>query len=273
MKRLTTYKPTSSTHLFLGMVPFVLLILLYISGSNARLADNPNDKLLPSLSTMSDTIHRVAFEPSKRTGEYILWSDTASSLKRLGMGLGIAALVGLLLGIMTGALPVFSSALTPLITVVSLVPPLALLPILFIVVGLGEVSKVALIAIGITPMIARDVGRRALEIPEQQLVKALTLGANSIQIINRVYLPQLLPHLINSIRLAMGAAWLFLIAAEAIASTDGLGYRIFLVRRYLSMDLILPYVAWITLLAFVFDWLLLKLNQKLFPWFVAAGKS
>ena len=71
----------------------------------------------------------------------------------------------------------------------------------------------------------------------------------------------------------MGAAWLFLIAAEAIASTDGLGYRIFLVRRYLSMDLILPYVAWITLLAFIIDWLLIKLNQKLFPWFEAVGKS
>ena len=94
-----------------------------------------------------------------------------------------------------------------------------------------------------------------------------------MQIILRIYLPQLLPHLFNSIRLAMGAAWLFLIAAEAIASTDGLGYRIFLVRRYLSMDLILPYVAWITLLAFIIDWLLIKLNQKLFPWFEAVGKS
>ena len=47
----------------------------------------------------------------------------------------------------------------------------------------------------------------------------------------------------------MGSAWLFLIAAEAIASTEGLGYRIFLVRRYLAMDVILPYVVWITLLA------------------------
>lgn len=273
MKRLIIYKPKKSPHIFLGMFPFVLLILLYMSASNERLAENANDKLLPSLSTMGDTIHRVALEPSKRTGEYILWGDTASSLKRLGMGLGIAALIGLILGIMMGALPVFSSTLTPLITVISLVPPLALLPILFIVVGLGEVSKVALITIGVAPMIARDISRRAQEIPEQQLVKALTLGANSMQIIIKVYLPQLLPHLVNSIRLAMGAAWLFLIAAEAIASTDGLGYRIFLVRRYLSMDLILPYVAWITLLAFIIDWLLLKLNQMLFPWFNAGGKS
>ena len=63
-------------------------------------------------------------------------------------------------------------------------------------------------------------------------------------------LPQVLPRLLERLRLALGAAWLFLIAAEAIASTEGLGYRIFLVRRYLAMDVILPYVVWITLLAF-----------------------
>ena len=68
-------------------------------------------------------------------------------------------------------------------------------------------------------------------------------------------------------RLSLGAAWLFLIAAEAIASTDGLGYRIFLVRRYLAMDVILPYVAWITLLAWLIDELLRRLTQWSFPWY------
>ncbi|TIM51622.1 MAG: ABC transporter permease, partial [Mesorhizobium sp.] len=66
--------------------------------------------------------------------------------------------------------------------------------------------------------------------------------------------------------LALGPAWLFLIAAEAIASTEGLGYRIFLVRRYLSMDVILPYVAWITLLAVITDCLLVRLSRAISPW-------
>ena len=68
-------------------------------------------------------------------------------------------------------------------------------------------------------------------------------------------------------RLSLGPAWLFLIAAEAIAATEGLGYRIFLVRRFLAMDVILPYVAWITLLAFsLTDSLLRRLSRRLFPW-------
>ena len=124
----------------------------------------------------------------------------------------------------------------------------------------------ALIAIGITPFIARDIQRRTREIPSEQLVKAQTLGANTSQIICRVLLPQIMPRLIEAVRLSLGAGWLFLIAAEAIAATEGLGYRIFLVRRYMAMDVILPYVAWITLLAFLIDLVLARLSCLIFPW-------
>ncbi len=128
-----------------------------------------------------------------------------------------------------------------------------------------------MIAIGVAPFIARDIQRCTLEIPREQLIKAQTLGASSWQILVRVLIPQLLPRLINAVRLSLGAGWLFLIASEAIASTDGLGYRIFLVRRYLSMDVILPYVAWITLLAFSLDWLLAQLSRRAFSWHHSGG--
>ena len=71
------------------------------------------------------------------------------------------------------------------------------------------------------------------------------------------------------IRLSLGPAWLFLIAAEAIASEQGLGYRIFLVRRFLAMDVILTYVIWITILAFIIDWMLKSLSRRAFPWMEA----
>ncbi|MCR9105636.1 MAG: ABC transporter permease subunit [Gammaproteobacteria bacterium] len=267
MKRLINAAPSRVSAMALGILPFVLLLIIYSMGSDARLEVNPNDKLLPSFAQMGDAIQRMAFEPSKRTGEYLFWQDTLSSLTRLGMGMLIAASLGLVIGLSTGALPLARAGFSPLVTVISLVPPLALLPILFIVFGLGEVSKVALIAIGITPAIAREIQRRTEEIPSEQIVKAQTLGANTAQIFSRVLLPQLLPRLIDSVRLTMGSGWLFLISAEAIASTDGLGYRIFLVRRYMSMDVILPYVFWITLLAFLLDLLLRLANKRLFPWY------
>ena len=108
-----------------------------------------------------------------------------------------------------------------------------------------------LIIIGVAPCLVRDMSIEVQSLPREQMIKAQTLGASTWQVAIRVVLPQIMPRLIKSVRLMLGPAFLFLISAEAIAADVGLGYRIFLVRRYLSMDVILPYVAWITLLAFV----------------------
>lgn len=268
--RLINRHPDRGSRLLLILLPFALVLLVYFSSSATRLAENPNDKLLPSAGQMADAIDRLAFTEDKRTGQYLFWADSAASLTRLGLGLGIAALAGLTLGIAAGSLPLFGAPLSPMLTVLSMIPPLAILPILFIVFGLGELSKVMLIVIGVTPMLARDLEQRAREIPGELLIKAQTLGASTWTLILRLVLPQLLPRLLISLRLVLGSAWLFLIAAEAIASTDGLGYRIFLVRRYMAMDVILPYVAWITLLAWLMDLGLRQLTRLCFPWYEGA---
>lgn len=268
--RLINRHPDRSGRLLLILLPFALLLFTYFAGSAQRLADNPNDKLLPSATQMIAAVDRLAFTEDKRSGKYLFWQDTAASLKRLAMGVAIAALVGLCLGIAAGIIPLFGAPLSPLLTVLSMVPPLAVLPILFIVFGLGELSKVMLIVIGITPILARDLEQRAREIPQEILIKAQTLGASTWTLILRVVLPQLQPRLLIALRLVLGSAWLFLIAAEAIASTDGLGYRIFLVRRYMAMDVILPYVVWITLLAWLMDLGLRQLARVCFPWFEGA---
>ena len=149
---------------------------------------------------------------------------------------------------------------------IAVIPPIAVLPILFIALGLGEAAKIALITVGIAPYMTRDLASYVAGLPAEQFVKAETLGANSWQVAIRVALPQMMPRLIESLRLSMGSAWVFLIAAEAIASDVGLGYRIFLVRRYLAMDIILPYVAWISLLAITADALLQWISRRAFPW-------
>ncbi len=270
MKRWINKTPSKPLALALGIIPFILLLALYQWGSDVRKAENERDKLLPSFGEIYEAVDRMAFEPSKRTGDYLMWEDTKSSLQRITIGIACAAFIGLVVGLITGALPLVGAPLNPLVTALSLIPPMAILPILFIIFGLGELSKVMLIIIGVTPFLIRDLYQRTKELPSEQLVKAQTLGGNSAQIIFRVLLPQVMPRLIDAVRLSLGTAWLFLIAAEAIAATDGLGYRIFLVRRYLSMDVILPYVLWITVLAFLLDWLLAKSSQKLFPWYHAA---
>ncbi len=251
----------------LKILPFVILGLIYWIAADARHALNPEDKLLPTFEAIGDAIKIMVMEPDEMTGEAILYTDTVASLSRIAQGLGIATAIGLILGIVQGSLPLFRTLLSPFSSAVSLIPPIAILPILLVIFGMEESAKVALIVIGVAPFLVRDTQQRSMELSEELLIKVQTLGASTWQIILRVVLPHVLPRLLDALRLSLGSAWLFLITAEAIASSEGLGYRIFLMRRYMEMDVILPYVAWITLLAFLMDLILAVIIRKAFPWY------
>jgi len=260
-----------SDRIILGSLPILLLLLLYLLVAAQRHAANPADKILPLPGSIAASMSALLFQPDPLTGQLIFWADTVASLERLGIGLGIATLAALLVGLVLGVLPPVRATLGPLVTSIAVIPPIALLPILFIVLGLGETAKIALIVVGIAPVMVRDIAAHVGALPREQLIKAQTLGASSWQIMIRVALPQAMPRLIQAVRLSLGPAWVFLISAEAIASDVGLGYRIFLVRRYLSMDVIIPYVAWIALLAILMDVALAALSRRVFPW--AHGSS
>ena len=266
MPRLMNVQPGRARWL-LALLPFALLLLMYVMGSAQRRAENPSDKVLPPFSEMATAIHRVAFEEDRRTGEVLFWADTGASLKRLAIGMGVATAIALVLGLLIGLLPVGNAMFAPMTAVLSMIPPMAILPILFIVFGLGELSKVVLIIVGVAPCLMRDLIFTVGNLPREQLVKAQSLGASTWQVLIRVALPQALPRLIESLRLSLGPAFLFLISAEAISADSGLGYRIFLVRRYLAMDVILPYVVWITALAWLMDWALRAVTRRAFPWY------
>lgn len=263
-------EPSSRLRLILGLLPVVVLICAYLTVSDARLQANPREKLTPSVSQMVSAVKTMAFTKDERTGSYLMLSDTVSSVKRLAIGLGSAAVVGLIAGINMGMLPGIGATSLPIITFLSIVPPLAILPILFILFGVGELGKVMLIFLGAVFIITRDMYYTTRTIPREQIVKSLTLGASQIEVVYRIVLPQIMPRLLVAVRLSLGAAWLFLIASEAIASTDGLGYRIFLVRRYLAMDVIIPYVLWVTLLGFLMDTGLRFLVSWGYPWYEAS---
>lgn len=264
--RLVNIRPTRRQAVLLGLAPLLLLVLAYLIASASRHAINPADKILPTPAAMVTAMYSLVAVPDPLSGELLFWADTAASLSRLGLGLGISTLSALLVGLVLGLIPGVRATFGPLVTTIAVIPPIALLPILFIIFGLGEAAKVALIVIGILPFMIRDIAAHVEALPAEQLVKAQTLGASSWQLALRVALPQAMPRLIQAVRLSLGPAWVFLISAEAIASDVGLGYRIFLVRRYLSMEIILPYVAWITLLAIVMDWALQQASKRGFAW-------
>ncbi len=261
-------RPSKGLKFFLSYILFILCIAGYMTASHIRHADNPDDKILPTFKQMGESVYRMGFEVDARTGERLMVVDTLSSLKRIAIGVSAAAFLGLIIGLNMGLFPGVESLSSVFITFISIIPPLAILPILFIVAGVDEFAKILLIFIGTFPFICRDIYLTVKKIPTEQITKALTLGATQFQTTYSIIMPQIIPRLVDTTRLSFGAAWLFLIAAEAIVSSNGLGYRIFLVRRYLAMDIIIPYVILITFLGFTIDYILKKFVKWRYPWYL-----
>ena len=256
--------PSPRAALLLSALPFVLMIAAYAVTAHLRHLENPQDKLVPTFEEMIDGFNRTAFEPDRK-GEYRLLVDTVASAKRFAIGVALVSL-GIVLGLFMGVLPHVEQLLLRFILFFDKIPALAVLPILFIVFGLGETSKIALIVIGVFPTIALDTYLRAKAVPRQQLTKGFTLGASDFEIAQRIVLPQILPGALDTLRLNFKAVILFLIAGESLAATAGLGYRIFVVRRYIAMDIIIPYVIWMSLLAFAADFAVSRFIRWRYPW-------
>lgn len=248
----------------LSMALFLGIIIAYQYFAHERHIINPADKLFPTFDQMVKGFQRFAIQPDKN-GEYRLWVDTAASGIRILISMGFI-FFGVIIGIHMGLFPTIEALLYKFTIFFDKVPALALLPILFISFGLGEVSKIALIVLGVVPTIILDTYIRVKAFPEEQLVKALTLQASKSQIVYKIVLPKIFPLALDAIRLNFKAVILFLISGEALAATEGLGYRIFVVRRYLAMDVIIPYVIWIGLLAFAIDSLIRFWLKKKFYW-------
>src|SRR5438270_11727420 len=98
--------PARGSRIVLAAIPFFLILMVYIIGSAERRTANPDDKLLPPISEMAESAKRMATTPDRRSGEYVLWTDTTASLRRLLLGLGISTLTGLGFGLTIGLLPI-----------------------------------------------------------------------------------------------------------------------------------------------------------------------
>ena len=251
----------------LGALPFAVAVCAYLGASMIYLHAEPNGKLLPSITQMFDAMWQLATVPNKRTGEYVFWLDMKTSLFRLFSGIILSAFAGLFIGLRMAFFPLMRALWLPFVTVFSNVPIIATIVFLMMVFGVGDAFKIALIFFGTFFIITRDVYRAASAIPKEQVTKALTLGASTFEVVYKIMLPQVMPHLLSAVRLVLGAAWIYLISSEMIVATEGLGYRIAVMRRYLNMQVIIPYVLIIAMLAYLIDTGIRLWIKHGYPWF------
>jgi NitT/TauT family transport system permease protein len=263
----------------LSWILFAVGIALYAQFSIARHKENPEDRVVPSAQQLIQGIKSAALEAPEeddsvdanaplieRFGHSMLWKDTLSSGKRFLIALALL-IPAILIGLHMAVFPYFGSLCLRFVIFFDKIVALSLLPILFIVFGIEEWSKIALMVIGVAPTLILDTFNIAKGVPHEQIVKAFTLKSSNLDVTYRIVLKQVLPQIINSVRLNLKPLALFLFAGEMIAATDGLAYRIALMRRHMGMDIILPYVLWVALLLFLADAILRFANRRLHPWY------
>jgi NitT/TauT family transport system permease protein len=275
-------KPSRAWSMVLSWFLFVAGVGAYLWVSDARHRENPEDRVTPTITQMAKGMYNAVMQPAEedeagpaeggfwdRLSHSMLWKDTRATSRRFLYSL-LLLIPAVLLGLHMGLFPVAGEFFLRFVLYFDKIVALSLLPILFIAFGIDELSKIMLIVIGVTPTIILDSFNLSRGVPAEQVVKAFTLGAGDFDVAYRVVLKQIMPRVLNSIRLNLKAVMLFLFAGEMIASTDGLAYRIALLRRHMGMDVIIPYVLWVALLLFLVDWTMRVVNRKLHPWFEEA---
>jgi NitT/TauT family transport system permease protein len=272
-------KPQRTWATLLSWSLFATGIALYLYVAQARHRDNPEERVTPTIAQMARGMYDAALKPAEddeqaaqdgtvvqRFRNSMLWKDTKATSRRFFYAM-VLLVPAVLVGLHMGLFPYVGVFFLRFVLFSDKIVALSLLPILFIAFGIDELAKVMLIVIGVTPTIILDTFNLTRAVPNEQLVKAFTLGAGDFDAAYRVVLKQIMPRVLNSIRLNLKSVMLFLFAGEMIASTDGLAYRIALLRRHMGMDVIIPYVLWVALLLFLVDLGMRLLNRQLHPWF------
>jgi NitT/TauT family transport system permease protein len=272
--------PGRTTASILSWFLFAAGILGYFYIAQQRHRENPDDRVTPTAVQMIHAFEDAALKPAEeeniedgadaplltRIRSSMLWKDTAATGRRFLVSVALL-IPAVLLGLHMAMFPYIGAFFLRFIQFFDKIVALSLLPILFIAFGIDELSKIMLILVGVTPTIILDTFNLSKSVPREQIVKAFTLGAADFAVTYRIILKQIWPQILNSIRLNLKAVMLFLFAGEMIASTDGLAYRIALLRRHMGMDTIIPYVLWVALLLFLVDLAMHTFNRKMHPWF------
>lgn len=194
-----------------------------------------------------------------------LLQSIAATLKRVLIGFGLAALVGVPLGIVAGAWRVIEAAGHPVALFGRNLPVAALIPLTILWFGIDETQKVMFIFIACVPFVYSDALNAIVSVPERYVETAQTLGASSLQIVSKVLVALALPDIYNSLRHLFGMAFGYIMLAELINAEHGLGYLLMTSqRRGLSEHIILILLI-IGALAFGIDRLLFWFQRGLFP--------
>lgn len=198
------------------------------------------------------------------TGE--LFVHLGASLRRLALGLGIGAAAGVGAGVAVGFFSRAEAVGTPIIAATFPIPKIALLPLLILWLGIGEASKVAVIALGVFFPMAINTSTGVRQADPLLVRAAVSFGARRWSVIRKVMLPSALPMVFAGLRLGAGTALLLLVAAEMIAVESGIGFLVLHAGNLMATTKLMGGIVLLSLLGILANWLLAAAERLAIPW-------
>lgn len=190
----------------------------------------------------------------------------ASLLGRIVPGFVMGVTIGVLLGVFMAMNRVGRAIFEPIVEVLRPLPPLALIPLLILWLGIGYITQILLIAYGCFIIMVVNSYEAVRNVPPIYIHAATTLGATPRQIFRRVIIPSIVPDIIAGIRVSAAASFGYCVAAELMGAMTGLGYRLVLARRYLITENIIVILIVIAVLSFSIDYGIRRLDARLTSW-------
>lgn len=193
-------------------------------------------------------------------------ASLAASLVRIALGFAIGALLGLAAGLITGTSALADRLCSPVINALYPIPKIALLPLFILWLGIGELSKVTIIATGVFFPVAMNTFAGVKNVDPLLLKVAASFNASRWLTMKAIILPNALPMIFTGLRLAAGTSLLLLVAAEMIAAQTGIGALILHYGDLMITDRLMAGVIILSLLGVVFNFILLWCEKKAVPW-------
>lgn len=197
-----------------------------------------------------------------------LFTDTVDSLRRAYGGFAIGAALGVVLGLLAGVSRRVAGFFDPLISLAYPVPKIAVLPILMSWLGIGDASKIAVIALGVFFPVFINAYYGATAVNRLHVWSALNMGASRWQVFFRVVLPSSAPQVMTGLRIGLALSFIVMFAAEMVGSNSGLGHLVIRAEDSLRFDLMYAAILAIGVLGFASDRILAELRRRMM-----AGRS
>jgi NitT/TauT family transport system permease protein len=247
---------SNATLTVLAVMGFVLPCLAWIVVSTSGWVDGV---FLPTLPQVLGSVQAWAQEGN-------LSSDIGISIGRVYGGFALSVVIAVPLGVALGALTPVRGLLEPVIDFSRYLPAVAFIPLIMLWVGIDESAKIAVIFVGtvcqMVLLVAGDIAR----VPNAPIEAAKSMGASNEEVIQHVLIPAAWPAMFDTLRAMMGLSWTYLVVAELVAASSGLGFSILKAQRFLQTDRIFAGILLIGLVGLLTDQAFRWLHRRAFPW-------